>query len=81
MKFPLLGGVATFLINQAVAATGKEAPSVTEVYQALLEQREIVTPDRRFELKERAVQFPLVLKVMRNGKPSVIGSIKTNKIK
>ena len=73
--------MATFLINQAVAATGKEAPSVTEVYQALLEQPEIVTPDRRFEVKERAVQFPLVLKVMRNGKPSVIDSTKTNKIK
>jgi len=58
--------VATLLLAQAV----KESPTLknaAELYAALLRQKEVNTPDRNYQIENRYVKFPLVVKVVSGG--------------
>ena len=59
--------IATMYLTQALE--GMEGPANSaEIYDALLSQKEIKTPDHNFEVKDRVVQIPLMIKEMRDGK-------------
>ena len=59
--------VATTLLVQAISSMNATNPSST-VYSALLAQNEVVTPDHVFAVVDRVVEFPLVVKEIRDGK-------------
>ena len=59
--------LATKLLSQAVNGSLKPlAPN--ELYQALMKQKQIETPDGNFPIKDRFVQFPLAMRVIKEGK-------------
>ena len=53
--------VATLLVAQAVRSSPAIA-TAEDLEEALLQQREVRTPDRIFQVKERIVQFRLAMK-------------------
>ena len=57
--------VATTLLYQAAQI---KAGTSAELFDSLLKQTEVKTSDRTFAIKDRCVQFPLVLKAMHEGK-------------
>jgi hypothetical protein len=59
--------VATILLTQAVASLDG-SPSKEELYAALLTQKEVRTPDHNFQIVDRHIKFPLVVKKILNGK-------------
>ncbi len=57
--------VATMLLGQA--ARGIRNSNSQELYEQLLAQREVRTRSGIFPIKDRFVQFPMVLRVVKNG--------------
>lgn len=55
--------IATYLLNQA--ARESKGSSAKEMYEALLRQREVRTPDKVFAIVDRYLQIPLVLKTVK----------------
>ena len=53
------------MFAQAVRGLGHVDPK--RLYSSLLAQREIRTRNGVFQVKDRFVQFPMVLRVVRNG--------------
>lgn len=60
--------LSTLLLAQAVKESA-QIGSKSDMLTALFQQKELRTPDQIYPVKDRHVKFPLVLKVMRAGKP------------
>lgn len=56
--------VATILIAQALKDI--KEPDPVKFYQSLLLQKEVKTRNGNFEIKDRFVQFPMVLRVIKD---------------
>ena len=65
--------VAAMLLEKA-ALDAPEAKSATEFYAALLKVTEIRTADGTFKVRDRKVQFPLVIRTLRGGKAQSEGA-------
>jgi branched-chain amino acid transport system substrate-binding protein len=63
--------IATLLMIQAASELSLDY-SPQAFYLALLKQSEIITPDGPLLVRDRCVKFPLVEKVMRNGKSETV---------
>ncbi len=59
--------VATMLLSQAIPEDTTTINSEI-IYTELLKQTEVRTPDHVYPIKDRVVEFPLIMKVIRNGK-------------
>lgn len=59
--------VSTLLLLQAVKVTPRPK-NAAELYKALLRQKEVYTSDGKYPIEDRCIKFPLVIKVMKNGK-------------
>lgn len=59
--------VATLLLAQ-VASAHPDIQTPRDLYEVLLQQSEVRTPDYVYPIRDRMVQFPLVIEVMRGGK-------------
>ena len=58
--------VAAHLLNQAAAEAA--SPAANDLYEALIEQREVKTVDMNFSIEDRYVIFPLAVKAIRHGR-------------
>jgi ABC-type branched-subunit amino acid transport system substrate-binding protein len=67
--------IATLLINQAILSNTQLPQTPKELYERLLDQSEVKTPDGALPIKDRCVQFPLVEKVMRDGKAETVDGV------
>ncbi len=65
--------VASYLATLLIAQTLSDNPKIKtrdELYSSLLHQSEIKTPDGNFSVVDRCVKIPMVVKIMRDGKPT-----------
>lgn len=62
--------VASFVSTLLLVQASQETPqpkNATELMAALARQKEVRTPDGTYPIEERCIQFPLAVKVMKNG--------------